>query len=392
MSLSITLFYGLLSGVFLLEGLGLPQGREVSFAIILLTPYFLLSLDLLKKREIKIPHVPIFLYAIFLVFTLVSTFLSVNWISSFNYFLFYTSLFLSFIFCYNHAEEIKKILTKWIIFFSVFYCIYSLFFAIFPGMDTVLPQDGYQYVFARFGLHNHRGDFLILGIVTLANLFFEKRYKMLSLLGIVVFLPFLLFSYSRSSLIALAVTLFFMTVYLLRNHKYGKQIILPTCVIVISILFFFLTIKELGMSNFISSFRQPLLVITGVHEKTLTHDRIMFWSQALTSIQQRPLFGVGPNQFSMVSNKHYSEVGLATDSSHNIVIDIFVENGILAGVCFTIFMGYIFAKAKKTFFYFLVLAMIINFQFDYTFKIYSFIFLFFCIAGIVFNRDNKSRT
>jgi len=71
-----------------------------------------------------------------------------------------------------------------------------------------------------------------------------------------------------------------------------------------------------------------------------------------------------------------------TTTSHNIFLDAFVENGVLGGLGFVVLVGIAFLKSKKNLYFFLALAMLIDFQGNYSYRFYSFFLLFWAFLGM----------
>jgi hypothetical protein len=111
-------------------------------------------------------------------------------------------------------------------------------------------------------------------------------------------------------------------------------------------------------------------------------------SYGLNSIVQSPLVGVGPGNFLYASMRYKPEFNTATDSSHNIFFDIFTENGKVAGLIFAAILILVFSRGKSGVFPLLALAMLLNFQTDYTFRIYSFFILFCFLLGLIYREKN----
>lgn len=359
----------------LLEGLGISNGREVAFYLILVLPFFLILADLIDKRLAFYPVKLSFLFILFLIFTAISSLFSLDFSRSFPYLLFYLSLFLTFIWVFNHQDEVKGMIIFLIFSLSVIFSIYSLLPLIWPNL---IPSHGYQFIFSNFGSHNHLGDFLVLPLTL-------SRHIFLSLF----LTPFFLLSFSRSGYLSLVVSLSVVTIYLIRRRKIKMSSLVVGTVLIILALFFFLTsVWEARQIPILKGAHQFLEEKANLQDKFFLANRLAFARQALPSFKEAPLLGLGPNNFLYASQK-YTQTGRWAYSSHNIFLDILVENGLLALMVFVVIIGLVLAKAfvNPTIYSFLPLAMLINFQTDYTHTIYSFFLIFFILMGLIYKED-----
>ena len=142
----------------------------------------------------------------------------------------------------------------------------------------------------------------------------------------------------------------------------------------------------------VSNFRVTLVVQRNelLNRNDLWKARSEYLNQTMLSILERPLLGVGPGNFVYASKKYTKPTESWTETAHNIFLEIFVENGIPAGIVFVLIMFQIFRQSERSLFFYLALSMLINFQFDYTYRIYSFLLLFFTLLGVSY-KEVKDR-
>lgn len=368
----------------LLEGLGVPNGREVAFYLILVMPVFLMLADLIDKRTTLYPVKLSFLFILFLILTAISTVNSLDFSRSFPQLFFYLALFLIFLWTFNHQDELKGMVIFLIFSLSVVFSIYSLFPLIWPSL---IPSHGYQFIFSNFGSHNHLGDFLLLPLIISFYKSIQTKQR-IYLLGL-IFLPFFLLSFSRSAYSALIVSLSVLIVYLFRIRKIKMGSLVSVIVAVLVVLFFFLiTVREAQQIPILKGAHQFLQENTNLADKFFLGNRLAFAKQAILSFQEKPLFGIGPNNFVYISQK-YTQTGRWAYSSHNMFLDILAENGLIAVMVFAVIIGFLLkqAFAKTTYFSFIFLAMLVNFQTDYTHSIYSFFLIFFVLVALIYKED-----
>ncbi len=388
-SLTFVVFFYL---ILLFDGLGLPYGRIVSYYLILIFPFIFIIHDLVKKRKITFPKKITFAFISFYIFYLISQFRSVNFYNSIFDTLLYGILFLCFIVIFNHKEEITKILPKHIFFLSAIFIVYFLLirFFFFDNLPILIPFHGYQLVYSKFG-HNHLGDFLLLPTIISFYSYFKLKSKKY-LFGFLFFILFLLISYSRSAYLDLIIILFLSFKRFQDKKLKVIKLVILSIVIIFSILFF-ATTEEYKNAPFLSHINQFLTDNVMLKEKYFYATRLVFFEEAIKSFQERPIFGVGPNNFVYASMK-YSSSNNWTFSSHNFFLDILVENGVLAFIAFLLLIFQFFKNifAQKSLWGLTALAILLNFQTDYTFDIYSFIFLFFIILGLGYSKNETKQT
>lgn len=287
----------------------------------------------------------------------------------------------------NHKEEIKKPLMWFIYLFSGMYVIVWILLAVFPlGQDLI--KTGYQFVYSKFRSHNNLGNFLILPLIgCMYYLFHHKSKKVLLLLfGLVIFV---LFSYSRSAYLSLIIILIYMFFSLKKYSKHFLYTKIFLLIIGVLSIFFLITVRESQDIPLLKSIHQSLSQNFALQEKTLFSRRIDFIEQIASENYTRYIVGVGPGNFGIISKKHAQSIQSISETSHNIFLDLLVENGIVALVIFILFLYYVWKHAdKKNVYFFFVLAMLLNFQTDYTFRIYSFFLLFFIFIGLVYKGEN----
>ena len=269
---------------------------------------------------------------------------------------------------------------------SVIFCSYSLLLLNLPeGLGFPMPDNGYQFVFSKFGSHNHLGDFLMLPLI-ISIYYLIKTNKKIYLLSLSFFTPFFILSYSRSAYLSLILTLVVMIFFLTNKFKISKiTILLSFILILLASSFFFITVKEARKISIVKEANHFLFENLNLRWKNYDGQRLEYLNQAVSSIKEKPLFGLGPGNF-IYASKEYGSKRAITHSSHNIFLDILTENGILAGVIFLtiIFLCLYLALRHQNLFSFLFIAQIINFQTDYTFTIYSFFLLFFVLVSVLY--------
>lgn len=398
---SIFLFF--LLTIFFFEGFGINNGRQVAYYLILLMPFFLFIPQLISSSAKKIifPLKFTALWSLFIVFSLISSFFSVNLQNSFQNIFLYIAVFLIFIFVYNFKELVKESVLYIIFILSFLFSIFSLFIAYFITQNSLfsIPLDlngqGYQFIYSVGG-HNHLGDFLLLPLTILLFWLLTKRFKLENLLFLLFFIPYFIFSYSRSAYLDLSLIIVIISAYLMIKVKKMKKpfyIFGFALIVFLGVLIFTIPSdnKKPSVFNSLNNIFQRKYELAS--EKTFLAGRNAYLSEALFSFASKPLFGIGPGNFEYASQKYMNNPLEYAPSSHNLFFDVLVENGLLAEIIFLLLFFQIFHSIKHSLmkenyrdgmYIFIFVAMLLNFQTDYTFQIHSFFLLFFVLAGLIY--------
>lgn len=395
---------------FMLEGLGINNGREVAYGLILLMPFFLFIPHLISKnnKKIVIPTTISLKFLIFLIFSLISMVFSVNMQNSIENLFLYVSLYLVFVFVFNYRDEVNKIILFLIFTLSIVFSIYSLLVGLFIRENSLfsIPIDvasqGYQFVYSAFGSHNHLGDFLLLPLTALVFLLYTSKFKLHKFLLFLLLLPYLIFSYSRSAYLDLILIILVISFYVFRKHwqKISKLLfVFLALILFILAVFIFVVPEDSSNSTLFRSVNlalQQKYNLTG--QKLFLASRNKYILEGSLSLSKNPLVGIGPGNFIYASIKYTDYPSSHTITSHNLFLDIFFESGIVAGVVFLLLILQIFASIYSHFFkeklqnpriksvllVFLFIVMLLNFQTDYTYLIHSFFMLFFVLIGLIY--------
>lgn len=376
------LFYFLLASLFLSDILINSQLFRLSFYLPLILLLVFLLINIIKNRSIFIPKGSV-LFILFLFFSFISVFFAVDKQIAFETVLIYTSAFLVFVLSFNNKDKIKEGFSLFIIYSSV---IFILIFILGKLLKLNFITDGASLFYTRY-YHNELGNYLALGSLASLNVFFKKNKAFFGFLFI-IFLFSVLLTYSRTGYLALFIGI----LILITQNKYKRSIIKPLIVsfsLFFLLLFFFITNKSFNPPG-LSSFRNFLINKASLSsEKELLGKRNIYFLYSLSSIAERPLFGVGPGNFYYVASKKQVNYGENTTTAHNIVLEVLAENGLLAGSFFLLFLIYALIKAKKDIYLYLFLSLTIIFLAGFSYRFNSFLFLWFILLGLIIE-DKKT--
>jgi len=353
MALSLVFFFISITGIFLSEVFNFYDRLELGLFLVLLTPFFLFLLSKIEKKKIIIPFKETIAYLIFLIFSVISTVFAIDKEIAIKSLLIYTSGYLFFIYSFNYQENLKKYFKWFLIVISVFS---SIIFLLNNVFHLNLFRQGVS-LFYNYG-HYQIGNLLVLGLLSI----FPNPLSLL-------FFVLIIFSYSRTANISLMTILAFQ----IFKNKFNKKILLiGGLIIFISLTFIVFKTNYLNQTS-----------------NQFVSGRNAFFSYAISSIKQFPLFGVGPGNFIYSVFKNQVRYGDYADQADNIILQVFSENGILAGAFFIWFILLILNKHKKNNNFLIFLALTLMFMSDLTYCFNFFLILWFILGGLVLDSDKK---
>lgn len=328
---------------------------ELSYFIVILSPFFFFLLANIERKKIHIPVKETIIYLLFLIFSIVSAVYAIDKEIAIRSLLIYLSGYLFFIFSFNYQDHLDKYFQIFLTWISIFSCL--VFFA-----DNVFHLNLFRTGISLFYNYGHYqiGNLLVLGLISsFPNPIF------------VVFFTFILFSYSRTAQIAL---MFISLLEIIRSKFNKKSIIIGSSIILISLIFIFYKTQD--------QYKTKKQVVSG---------RNVYFSYALSSIKDNPLLGVGPGNFIYITFKKQMKLGEFTDQADNIFLQVLSENGIIAGTLFISFIFLIFFQSKKSRNLLVFLALTLMFMSDLSYSFNSFLILWFVIGGLIIDSKNNIR-
>lgn len=355
-------FYFLFTLILLLDAFSLERSNMIEYLLVLQAPIFLFLIDFFQKKSIRIPKVFFILQIIFLSLFIISNVISNNLINL-NYQIgLYAALILISIYCYNHKNELRQKIHTYIIWLSILFTTINIFRTQIIRLFPFIGINNSHIISYTSLTHNHLGDFLVLSlIIFISELLISKQIKNKFLTFLFIFFTFI-FSYSRSAYLSLITTLILITYPVIRKINNYKKIIIIVCLL-ISILFLFfspnltkLFYKERG-------------------EKSFVGNRELYFKKAIAGFTKKPLFGWGSG--------NYYKLKAGTVYSHNIFLDMLSENGIFVFLTFLLMILYGLFYGEKDLYYYLFIALLVNFQTDFTYTIIPFQWLFFIFFGLI---------
>lgn len=318
---------------------------RIQFYLLLIFPTIYLFISVIKKKRIVIPQGSVY-YFLFLLLSFASVLYAPDKQEAFETSMIYASTFFVFLIAYNNKVKFKRSFNKYciissVVLIAVFVANYLFNLKLFTSGTSILYYYG----------HNQLGNFLIIPFLA----FFPRFLSF-------VFLVFLVISFSRTTYLALAMV----TLWNLKSFIKGKLI---TGAFILGILTIMGTLLTMNMID--------------TKEKTTLGSRETYFSYALNTIAKSPIIGIGSGNFYHTASVQQTNYNENTISSHNLLLDILSENGIIGGAFFVAFIVYLMKRTKKSPYLLYFVALGIVFLFDFTHRYYSFYALWFFVAGLM---------
>lgn len=221
------------------------------------------------------------------------------------------------------------------------------------GLSWVMQLKGNR-PYANFGQPNNLATFLIMGLMGALYLYEKNKVSLWLLVPSSVLILFAIcLTQSRTSWL---VCIFICVYWLCKQYRNKPrlnfiQLLFWSAAYFLIAAFLLPAIAQLMTTN---------VGETVTHTASLAeragsgHERLGMWMQILHAIVERPWFGYGWNQTSIavVESIHFNTVQVWFNSSHNVVLDLLVWNGLPLGsliiVYFTAWLFWLNKNAKDT--------------------------------------------
>lgn len=217
-----------------------------------------------------------------------------------------------------------------------------------PGVMTLYSHRPY----ANFAQPNNMSTFLIMGLLACLYLAETQAMKLRYLWPVAALIIFAItLSQSRT---AWVFGLFFLVYWAYKSWRYPTRIN-RGWIMLWGVGFFAVGLAFPRLTRWIQSLNQTEVVKTSsiIQRASAGHERIGIWEQMLHAIQQQPWTGYGWNQTSLaeLSSMPFNKIHVWFNSSHNVVLDILVWNGVVLGglilVYFTLWMIWLNYHSKR---------------------------------------------
>ena len=317
-----------------------------------------------NKKETLKELSPIFIFVLYMIWTLISCILSPNRKLAFfgsSYrkegYLMYM-IYAGFFFCafLLESKKFKKILLNIFIVVTIFLIIVSripTFCIEHPGifMNNTLEHS----VFAQF---NHYGYYLMMSLMCSLGLFIIEKNKVLKVVNLVEYTVIgyaLIFNNTFGCYLATSIVLILYCIYALVKKR--DRIVISVAIVIFMILSVAITKdgKNLAYENISDLGSDIKTIITKVFnieednpeleenfEKAGT-SRMLLWKNGIKFIKERPVIGYGPDNL----KEKYESVSIKQDRPHNLIIQLATTSGIPGMILYVAAVGIIVVKGIR---------------------------------------------
>jgi len=241
----------------------------------------------------------------------------------------------------ENSQQVREVI-KYLLIVTCFEIVYGLFQ--FANVDPYSWKNLYNPIIGTLGNPNFSSAFYGIVASLLIPYLFEKSFKLrmrliaLVVIGILFFLTIASDSWQGTGLILVSAAIYFLT--FVRSIRRAR------------IFGYLVGLMYLGVSALaIRGFQGDGPFGTYLNKPTFTI-RMDYWRTAINTIKHNLLFGVGSDNFGdwfrlMRDEETVKRIGLgvATNSTHNVVLDIMANTGLIAGVLYLSVVGLILWKS-----------------------------------------------
>lgn len=391
------IFYSLLFIIFVIEGWGLPVNRTITLHTILFAPFFLFLIPLFTRKSETILPSPVSIAALLFILTVFAfTLFSVDIGRAFEHRLLYISIFLMALFAYNYQKHLAKHFSLFLSVITINTFLYAVFIGYFlpEKLDFLKTSASFQFVRSSQGMgHDIRGAFILIPLAFLLGVSFHKPIRLKVVATIFLFI-LLIASLLRAGYVAIA------TVALLFQKQWriaSRKIYIYVGIFVLFISFIITTNIAHNIPG-ASQIHDRIFEETNlVYKKSTFTTRLEILQQAGRSIAGHPITGIGSFDYYYASLRYAKNLATIMGSSHNILIDTAVENGIPAAVFFTVAIILLLLNCKYVLnsgtttqkgIFAVFIALLVLFFFSHYHKMYFLLTVFF-ITGALLYKEKK---
>jgi len=360
--------------IFFLEAITILSRDYVFFIYSLIPAFYYLEKEF-KKEAIFLPKKNFLAYFLLMIFFFFSFYFSVDRINTIDHLFFYITAFFVLIVAFNEKEKILKNLKKILIFLSGALCLISLL------PKEIFTPTAYQLVFPLYPNHNHLGDFLGMILIWLLYDWIKNRNKK-DLLIFLAFLPFFIFSFSRSAYLDF---LIIGTLIFLENKKINFSVKKISLGILITVfLFFVFTQREIYQIKPLNQLLPLIKQNFKFEPRSFFSQRPEYFFQGIKGFLDKPFFGWGLGNYIYPSQKYVSQNLQQVYSALNLPLTLLVEIGLIGFFLFLVFLTLLLKNInyQKKQIYFLFFYLSLNFLTDYTYSIYGLFLFWFLLLGL----------
>lgn len=317
-----------------------------------------------NKKETLKEMLPIFIFIIYMMWTLLSCLLSPNKKYAFNGSVYRKEGYLMYInyagfFCCAlllKTKRLRKILLNIFIIVTIFLMTVSRipkFCMKYPYIFINNTVD--NSVFAQF---NHYGYYLMMALMCSFGLFITEKNKILKVIYLISYTTIgygLIFNNTFGCYLAISVVLITYFIYSMISKKDRKETLLAIIIFVVLSAIIVRGGKNVAYEN-IKGLLADMNIITiktlNIEENTpeleekfekAGTNRMLLWKEGIKFVQERPIFGFGPDNL----KQKYNSVSVEQDRPHNLIIYLSATSGIPGMIIYVTAVGIIVIRGIK---------------------------------------------
>lgn len=317
-----------------------------------------------NKKETLKELSPIFIFVLYMIWTLISCILSPNKKLAFEgssyrkegylMYIIYAGFFLCAFLL--ESKKLRKILLNIFIPVTIFLIIVSripMFCIEHPGI--FINNTIEHSVFAQF---NHYGYYLMMSLMCAFGLFITEKNKVLKIVNLVEYTVIgyaLIYNNTFGCYLATSIVLILYGIYALVKKRDRVVTLIAIAIFVILSIAITEDGRNLAYENISELASDVKTIITKVFkleedtpeleeefEKAGT-SRMLLWKHGVNFIMERPIVGYGPDNL----KEKYKSVGINQDRSHNLIIQLATTSGIPGMILYVTAVGIIVVKGIK---------------------------------------------
>lgn len=316
------------------------------------------------KKEIIKELLPIFIFVLYMIWTLISCILSPNRELAFKgtsyrkegYIMYL--IYAGYFFCAYllESKKLRKILLNIFVIVSIFLIIISrAYFTVLKYTDIFLYNTPDKSVFAQF---NHYGYYLMMSLMCALGLFITEKNKILKVVYLVAYTVIgyaLIFNNTFGCYLATAIVLIAYCIYALVKKRDRAVALIATAIFIILSFTVTKNDKNLAYENISglgSDIKSIIIKVFNIEEDSPEVEenfekagtsRMLLWKNGVKFMMERPIIGYGPENL----KEKYKSVSINQDRPHNLLIQLATTSGIPGMILYVTAVGIIVVRGIK---------------------------------------------
>lgn len=317
-----------------------------------------------NKKETLKELLPIFIFVLYMIWTLISCILSPNKKLAFfgssyrkeGYIMY--MIYAGFFFCalLLESKKLRKILLNIFILVTIFLIIVSRIPKFCIEHPTIFMNNTLEHsVFAQF---NHYGYYLMMSLMCSFGLFITEKNKVLKVVNLVEYTVIgyaLIFNDTFGCYLATSIVLILYCIYALVKKKDRMVTLIAIGIFIILSVAITNDGKNLAYENISSlgsDIKAIIIKVFNIEEESPEAEenfekagtsRMLLWKYGVEFIKERPVIGYGPDNL----KEKYASVSVRQDRPHNLLIQLATTSGIPGMILYVTAVGIIVVRGIR---------------------------------------------